>query len=33
MKEIVIAQPLGVPEETLQTLFASLTGQGYHLTL
>ncbi len=33
MKEIVIAQPLGVPEETLQTLFAPLTGQRYHLTL
>lgn len=33
MKEIVIAQPLGVSKETLDTLLASLTGRGYHLTL
>lgn len=33
MKEIVIAQPLGVSKETLDTLLAPLTGRGYHLTL
>ena len=33
MKEIVIAQPLGVSKETLSTLLAPLTGRGYHLTL
>lgn len=33
MKEIVIAQPLGVSKETLDTLLAPLTGMGYHLTL
>lgn len=33
MKEIVIAQPLGVSKETLDTLFKPLTEKGYHLTL
>lgn len=33
MKEIVIAQPLGVSKETLDTLLAPLTSRGYHLTL
>lgn len=33
MKEIVIAQPLGVSKETLDTLLAPLTGRGYHFTL
>ncbi|WP_440235253.1 NAD(P)-dependent oxidoreductase [Dialister succinatiphilus] len=33
MKEIVIAQPLGVSKETLDTLLAPLTDRGYHLTL
>lgn len=33
MKEIIIAQPLGVSKETLDTLLAPLTGRGYHLTL
>lgn len=33
MKEIVIAQPLGVSKETLDTLFTPLTYKGYHLTL
>jgi phosphoglycerate dehydrogenase-like enzyme len=33
MKEIVIAQPLGVSKETLDTLLTPLTGRGYHLTL
>ena len=33
MKEIVIAQPLGVSKEPLDTLLAPLTGRGYHLTL
>lgn len=33
MKEIVIAQPLGVSKETLDTLLDPLTGRGYHLTL
>ena len=33
MKEIVIAQPLGVSKETLDTLLAPLIGRGYHLTL
>lgn len=33
MKEIVIAQPLGVSKETLDTLLAPLTGRRYHLTL
>lgn len=33
MKEIVIAQPLGVSKETLDTLLAPLTGRGYHLAL
>lgn len=33
MKEIVIAQPLGVSKETLDTLFTPLTDKGYHLTL
>lgn len=33
MKEIVIAQPLGVSKETLDNLLAPLTDRGYHLTL
>ena len=33
MKEIVIAQPLGVSKETLDTLLAPLTGRGYQLPL
>lgn len=33
MKEIVIAQPLGVSKETLDTLLAPLTSRGYHITL
>ncbi|WP_298999842.1 NAD(P)-dependent oxidoreductase [uncultured Dialister sp.] len=32
MKEIVIAQPLGISRETLDTLSASLVKDGYHIT-
>lgn len=32
MKEIVIAQPLGISKETLDTLSASLVKDGYHIT-
>lgn len=32
MKEIVIAQPLGISKETLDNLSASLVKDGYHIT-